>query len=119
MPITVTVLIGSVFANLIVALINTFNKEKQMIKEGGAPLPTSSYVFLIVKYLIWAGSVAVFYNFNVYSPDTLLHWGVFSMGIIIVTYLMATFIEVLIRVIMVFVLTKLKKRKIAKESTTE
>lgn len=112
---TLSILIGAVLANLLVAISNTFNKEKQMIREGGNPLPTSSYVFLIIKYLLWAGFLLMFLPLKVYVPDSLWEWTLFSMGVTIVAYIGATLAEVLFRVLVVYFVTASRKRKLAKE----
>lgn len=105
------ILIGSIIANFIVALFSTFNKEKQMVKDGGEPLPTSSYLFLVARYLIWGlvtwGVIALF---NITTFTILI-----SIGLLMLTYFISIPIEVLMRLVVVIVVTKSRTRKINKE----
>lgn len=107
------VLIGAVIANLLVALYNTFNKEKVMIQEGGAPLPISSYVFLVVKYALWALAVGLTDILSFTQPQS--QWGLllFTISIVVSTYIVATILEVLVRVVIHYIWKKKLQRDVA------
>lgn len=107
------VLIGALIANLLVALYNTFNKEKIMIQEGGSPLPISSYVFLVVKYALWALAVGLTDILSFTQPTS--QWGLmlFTVSIVVSTYIVATILEVLVRVIIHYIWKKKLQRDVA------
>lgn len=105
---------GGIIGYFLIALFNTFQKEKSMIEEGGDPLPTSAYLFLGIKHGLWA--VIAWFGFYVIP----LHWFsasnlvviLLGAGYIILTYLVATLIEVVIRtVIIYFRVRQLSKRE--------
>lgn len=93
---TTEILLASILANFVIAFINTLNKEKRMIEEGGKPLPSSSYVFLVLRFLLWA---LVTYFVVELSTVTLTGWVgmLFYSGVLIGTYIVAIPLEVIIR----------------------
>lgn len=101
-------LTGSIAAYFFIALYNTFSKEKLMIEEGGEPLPTSSYMFLIIKYLLWA--IVTWYG-SLVIPEAWKAWeGIkfffLSVSYMIIAYLVATLLEVIIRVVVIYIAHK-------------
>ena len=87
-----------------------------MIEEGGEPLPSSSYMFLVVKYLLWGlvtwyGSLLVPRNWI--EIDGVLFF-LLVAGTLILTYLAATFIEVFIRVFVAYLAHKKEGRDMTK-----
>lgn len=109
-----------VFGDFLIALYNTMNKEKVMIQSGGEPLPTSSYVFLAVKYILWVSNVMLIPSvLNLFhtlpSPDT-----VGAMLIVFAsflgTYVLATLEEVLIRVLIVFYVQRSRIKQLKKQT---
>lgn len=103
---------GTIAGYFLIALYNTLLKEKTMVEEGGDPLPTSAYVFLALKHIIWIGVVLVS---QLVVPAEWFHtsgWlvALLSLAFIIVAYIISTIIEVVIRVVVVyFKLRSLKK----------
>lgn len=101
----ISIMVGGVIGYFLIALYNTLLKEKAMIQEGGEPLPSSSYVFLTLKHLIWSGTV---WLFGLVIPMTWFNQSTFltfvvALGYVIVTYLAATVIEVLIRTVVIYI----------------
>jgi len=104
---------GTIAGYFLIALYNTLLKEKSMVEEGGDPLPTSAYVFLTLKHIIWIGVALIsqlvipaewFYT----SSEWLV--ALLSIAFILVAYTISTIIEVVIRVVVVyFKLRSLKK----------
>lgn len=81
----------------------TRKKERIMISEGGEPLPTSSYVFLIIQYVLRVALATCAYLFmpNVPIPNVITLLLVYAVIIFV-----ARVIEVGIRTGIVMYLTK-------------
>lgn len=112
-----TIMVGSIGAYFIIALYNTLVKEKTMIEEGGEPLPSSSYMFLVIKYLLWGlvtwyGSLLVPRSWV--EIDGVLFF-LLVVGTMITSYLASTFIEVVIRVLVVYMAHKKEGRDLTKK----
>ena len=110
------IMVGSIGAYFIIALYNTLAKEKTMIEEGGEPLPSSSYMFLVTKYLLWGlvtwyGSLLVPRNWV--TIDGVLFF-LLVAGTLIISYLVATIIEVIIRVLVAYLAHKKEGRDLTK-----
>lgn len=62
-----TVVLGVVAFNLLWALYTTFTKEKIMIEQGEGPLASSTYSFIVLRYIARMG---LYYTmFNLISVD--------------------------------------------------
>lgn len=95
-------LIGSIIGFFILAVWNTFNKEKDMVQSGGEPLGTSSYVFLLLQHVIWVLIILGldFLQWFAYNVTGLIQIGL-TILVFITTYWLTKIIEVLIRVAVV------------------
>lgn len=98
--------LASISVFLLIAVWSTLKKEKIMIEEGGHPLPTSSYVFLLLKHILWLLAVTVV---TLWTPDNWLEhnsnlatYGVTAL-LVLVSYVLAHIVEVIIRVIVVLI----------------
>lgn len=109
---------GAIIGYYFIAIYNTLLKEKTMVEEGGDPLPTSAYVFLTIKHVIW-GVIA-------YTGGAILPLSWFSgslldffiaVGYVILTYVVSTLIEVLIRTVIVYFRVKALTKQQNKEET--
>lgn len=108
-----TIFIHTIIGFIFIAFVHTLSKEKTMIQEGGEPLPTSSYVMLIVKHIVWIGVVWLTRGIEFTVPD----WAYFLY--FIGTYLVATVIDVVLRVIVIYTGVLFGKRKQARKTNSE
>lgn len=110
---------GAIAGYFLIALYNTLLKEKTMVEEGGDPLPTSAYVFLTIKHVIWIG-VTLLSGYVVpsywFGSGVLLTF-VISVGFVILSYVVATLIEVIIRTVIVYF--KVRELKKAQKNTED
>lgn len=106
----------------ITAFTNTKRKEKYMIEEGGAPLPTSSYVFLFIQYILRVLlAISLIFVVPVEFQFNMSGYVTFAVMLIVVP-IIARLIEVLIRVAIVSYVRKqyvkqLEEKEGKKETT--
>lgn len=114
------VLLITVLANVIRAVWATVLKERQMVREGGKPLPTSSYVQLSVTgainvLLLWGltGFIG-----GLFPAAILLNiWGLalVTTTIVIVVAILTTVIKVVVMTVISLAVIKYKTKKVAEE----
>lgn len=107
MQVTMTI----TFATLIIALINTVQKDKLLVKETGDLLPLSSYLFLVIRHLLVIASVAglgkYFNKIEGHTlPDTL---GL--VGLFLLAHAVSFIAEVVIRFVITYILMKVAVMK--------
>ena len=104
--------------DLLIALYNTMNKEKAMIQSGGEPLPTSSYVFLVLKYSLWV--LNTLFIIPLIFPEALTvptgQYALIVAASFLGTYLLATLEEVLIRVLIVLYVQRSRIKQLKKQT---
>lgn len=112
---TLAIVVG---CDLLIALYNTMNKEKAMIQSGGEPLPTSSYVFLVLKYSLWV--LNNLFILPLIFPEVLtVPTGQYALIVAVSflgTYLLATLEEVLIRVLIVLYVQRSRIKQLKKQA---
>lgn len=101
------VLLGFMIAECIQALYSISKKEKQMLLEGGEPLPTSSYLFLGLRYLLRGITIAVIAK--VYPVGSIDSTILLTVGFILLVYVLAFFAEVIIRSLVILIVLRLRK----------
>lgn len=106
------VFIVSTIATLIVALANTYNKEKIMVQESGEMLPTSSYVFLVVRHLLLIGVLYVIGDLFLMVPQTGFVAYLSTVGLYLVAYVASFLLEVVVRFIVSYSYFKAKQKKV-------
>lgn len=108
--------LGSILANFLIAFVNTLNKEKLMIKEGGKPLPSSAYVFLTVRYLLWALVFTLGLQLFNITPTVGMLALVESSILLVITYIISVPIEVVIRTLIAVVIRWKRTRELASKT---
>lgn len=105
------VVIGALLSEGIQAMINTVIKDVDLVRSGGEALPTSSYISLILRYvvrvLIVVASIGIF-DIPTEGPVTIvLHTILFMLSL----YVFSFIAEVLIRTLVFTIIMKVRRHK--------
>lgn len=98
---------------LALALYRTYKKEKEMILEGGEPLPTSSYIFLAINHVIQA--ILYYLGIYLFFPETIegdLPLAMYLLALIVLVQFFTIVVETIIRVIAVQFYYQRKKKQL-------
>lgn len=98
---------------LVLALYRTYKKEKEMILEGGEPLPTSSYIFLAINHVIQA--ILYYLGIYLFFPETIegdLPLAMYLLALIVLVQFFTIVVETIIRVITVQFYYQRKKKQL-------
>lgn len=87
----------------------TLKKEKIMIEEGGEPLPTSSYVFLVIRYLLQA---VLALGLSYWLPELPVNKWVLLVVLAFLIILISRLIEVGIRTLIVMIKVRAYKKQV-------
>lgn len=98
---------GAIIAEFIQAVLMTLNKDRTLVRGGEGPLPTSSYIFLLVRYIT---RVLVLYGasglVDIESFTILL-----IVGYILAVYVIAFLLEVIVRSVVIWIAVRTLKNK--------